>query len=33
MVRLQFLSLTFETMGEVVYIHLKGIFQKQISSD
>ena len=28
-----FLGLTFETMGEGVHLHLKGIFQKQHSSD
>ena len=33
MVQLQILlSLTFETMGEIIHFHLKGIFQKQISS-
>ena len=34
MVQLQiFLGLTFETIGEGVPLHLKGIFQKQIISD
>ena len=27
-----FFKLTFEIMGEVVHLHLKGIFQKQINS-
>ena len=34
MVELQiFLSLTFETMGEEVHLHLKLIFEKHISSN